>query len=415
MSNFVFHRNSLAGSMVDALMGNGILDASSGLFLAAPRRTGKSTFLTEDLIPALKACDVLPIYVDLWEDRRVDPSVMIAGAIKKVIAGEIGLLSKAVRQIGITKVSTPVFSFDLDKIGREDGVTLKEALESLIQKRKKPVALIVDEAQHATTSDDGINAMFALKSARDTINSGGKHDLLLVFTGSHRDRLAKLVTNKDQPFFGARVTDFKLLGRDYCEAYTQWINKSIQPESRLAVEDVYVAFDIVGRRPEMLKNVVADAFLNYAGPLPKTKALLELAFEVEKNLSEEFSESFLALSPIQRAVLLRISSNKQGDDGLFSSSAMGSYAAITGSPATPSSVQSALRGLRDLNIVWKSANGAYETEDPFTERWLKHSRTEGGLKTSGDQKISPTPSDSDIEQQPGYGGEMFSIKKPPKG
>ncbi|KXW57109.1 hypothetical protein [Ferrovum myxofaciens] len=371
MSDFVFHRAALASSMIDAVTGNGILDASSGLFLAAPRRTGKSTFLTEDLIPALKSREVLPIYVDLWEDRRVDPSIMIASAIKKAIAGEVGVLSKAARQIGITKVSTPIFSFDLDKIGREDGATLKEALESLIQKRKRPVALIVDEAQHATLSNDGMNAMFALKSARDTINSGGNHNLLLVFTGSHRDRLARLVTHKDQPFFGARVTDFKLLGRDYCEAYTQWFNRSIQPESRLEVDDVYAAFDTVGHRPELLKNVVADAFLNYDGPLPKTKALRELALLVNESLSEELSESFFSLTPVQRAVLLRIS-NSKGDDGLFSSSAMTEYADLVGSLVTASSAQSALRGLRDLNIVWKSANGTYETEDPLLERWLKN-------------------------------------------
>jgi hypothetical protein len=50
---FKFQRPELADGYCEALQGTGILDARSGLFLAAPRRTGKSTFLREDLLPAL--------------------------------------------------------------------------------------------------------------------------------------------------------------------------------------------------------------------------------------------------------------------------------------------------------------------------------------------------------------------------
>jgi len=35
--------------------------SSSGLFLAAPRRTGKTTFMRADFTPALEERDVLPI------------------------------------------------------------------------------------------------------------------------------------------------------------------------------------------------------------------------------------------------------------------------------------------------------------------------------------------------------------------
>ena len=50
-SGFVFRRPDLASSIADGLVGAGIQDFTSGLFLAAPRRTGKSTFLREDLVP----------------------------------------------------------------------------------------------------------------------------------------------------------------------------------------------------------------------------------------------------------------------------------------------------------------------------------------------------------------------------
>gem|GEM_PF-4011755 len=57
--------------------------------------------------------------------------------------------------------------------------------------------------------------MFVLKAARDALNQGlerGDGGLRLVLTGSNRDKLAHLVLNKNQPFFGPGITPFPLLG-----------------------------------------------------------------------------------------------------------------------------------------------------------------------------------------------------------
>ena len=49
-----FPRPSLAEEMCEALQGSNLFnDAPNGLFLAAPRRTGTSTFLQADLKPEL--------------------------------------------------------------------------------------------------------------------------------------------------------------------------------------------------------------------------------------------------------------------------------------------------------------------------------------------------------------------------
>jgi hypothetical protein len=53
----------------------------AGQFLAAPRRTGKSTFLRRDLVPLLRARGLHTIYVDLWSDRAADPGLLIADAL----------------------------------------------------------------------------------------------------------------------------------------------------------------------------------------------------------------------------------------------------------------------------------------------------------------------------------------------
>jgi len=64
----------------------------------------------------------------------------------------------------------------------------------------KPVALIIDEAQHALTSESGENAMTALKSARDTLNGPDRVKLMLVMSGSYRDKLLRLVNTNGAAF-----------------------------------------------------------------------------------------------------------------------------------------------------------------------------------------------------------------------
>jgi hypothetical protein len=61
---FLLWRPEVASGMADALMGLGPFHYGSGLFLAAPRRTGKSTFMREDLVPAPKDRGMLTTYVE---------------------------------------------------------------------------------------------------------------------------------------------------------------------------------------------------------------------------------------------------------------------------------------------------------------------------------------------------------------
>ncbi len=77
-----FPRAALAAQLANDLQGaNPFSDAPNGLFLAAPRREGKSVFLQEDLRPALQAAGVVVIYVDLWANKEKDPSLVIAQTI----------------------------------------------------------------------------------------------------------------------------------------------------------------------------------------------------------------------------------------------------------------------------------------------------------------------------------------------
>jgi len=49
-----------------------------------------------------------------------------------------------------------------------------DALKALHAAATAPIALVIDEAQHALTSEAGENAMATLKSARDQLNRPGE-------------------------------------------------------------------------------------------------------------------------------------------------------------------------------------------------------------------------------------------------
>ena len=83
----IFLRPELAGQIARQLLQPSVLDVGlrSGLFLSGLRRTGKTTFLRNDLIPALEQQGALVIYVDLWSDTQISPARLVRAAINKTL------------------------------------------------------------------------------------------------------------------------------------------------------------------------------------------------------------------------------------------------------------------------------------------------------------------------------------------
>jgi hypothetical protein len=372
LKRFLFHRPELASDLANNLEGKGLVDFSSGLFLAAPRRTGKSTFLREEFIPEAIRRDWLSIYVDLWMDQARDPALLIGETLQVEIARHESAIKKVLKKIGLNKVNVIGAQFEFGGMAATGGLTLSDGLAYLSEAVKKPIVLIIDEAQHALNSKAGINAMFAIKAARDRLNQkSGDERLYLIFTGSHRDKLAHLVLKKDQPFFGAQVTTFPFLGRDFTDAFTDWVNPLLASNRAFEKDDMHIAFEQVGYRPEILKAIVAEVALEYGdagnlGELIKSESVL-----LRTRLWTEFKAEFHGLTAVQKAVFIVLM--RSGKDFTpFGEETMKAYhKAISGDiNLGTQTIQSALDALREKNLVWKSARGAYALEDASWEQWL---------------------------------------------
>lgn len=387
MSNaqVLFQRPELASRFAKQILVIGLGSAaSSGVFLAAPRRTGKSTFVREDLRPALESAGALVVYADLWANPTADPGNVIVNAIRATLASNDGVVLRLAKSAGMDKVKVGSVSFDLDRVGLGKDVSLTEALVALSDETKKIIVLVIDEAQHAITTEAGVSALFALKAARDELNSSQHHGLRVVCTGSNRDKLAMLRNSKDQAFFGAPLVNFPMLGKDYIE----WFCKEVDLPFQLDPKQVWPLFVEAGYRPEVI-GAAADRF-RFDFEIDVETGGDKFAEEVRR-LTDEMNQVQFgvihSLTPIQSSVL-RVMATARGNYAPFEAATLEKYRkamtqaglSIEDAKADVPGVQQALIALQEKKLVWKAARGVYAIEEQSIFDLLKASGQLDGLE-----------------------------------
>lgn len=369
-----FHRTALAQELTAALQGKTFLgDAHNGLFLAAPRRTGKSTFLQADLRPALEAAGVVVVYVDLWADVRRDPGTLIAEAFARALEPQLGLVARAAKKARLDTVKVGGLKVDTSKIGKVDGLTLIDALRLLHETAGKPVALIVDEAQHALTSESGEAAMTALKSARDQLNRPGQVNLMLVMSGSDRDKLLRLVNTAAAPFYGSQIQRMPPLGADFM-AHVAGLIEAQRPELKPVDQTLMQqAFEVFGYRPQFFMAALGQVLSPLAAGEGRFEAELLNAARQRQQLDEaQMASDYLGLKPAEQAVLWRML--EQGTRYRpYDAEALRFYREKVNRPVNVAHAQKALETLRQRMpaLIWKSARGEYSLEDAAMHRWFE--------------------------------------------
>ncbi|WP_411386036.1 ATP-binding protein [Pseudomonas sp. MPB03] len=368
MVEIVYHRPVLAARLSKLIMQVAIGSAaSSGVFLAAPRRTGKSTFAREDLRPALEAAGAIVLYADLWKDLTKDPGLVIVEAVREAVGQSEGFVTRLAKSAGMEKVTVGGLSFSLDKIGLGRDIDLTTALAALSDESKKIIVLMIDEAQHAITTDEGVAALFALKAARDELNSSKHHGLRIVCTGSNRDKLAMLRNSKDQAFFGASMVQFPTLDQDFIN----WFCANIDLSYPLDPSNVFELFKESGYRPELLGAAADEIRFDFAldpATIPERFATLVRAQADELNAN--LKKVIHSLTPIQSAVI-RVMSAKGDNYAPFEAPTMELYAKAMEQAGIAErdikvevpGVQQALIALQEKKLVWKASRGVYAVDE----------------------------------------------------
>ena len=380
-----FRRHALAEQMAGQLLRPGILDQGlrSGLFLSGLRRTGKTTFLQQDLMPALEAHDAVVIYVDLWSDTHAEPGALVHAALRNALlelqTPASSVLARLARIKGLDVEALGVkFGFELMDLGSKGGPTLAQALMEVVDKAKTHVVLIVDEVQQVLATEQGAQLMLALKAARDAINPRPDTPgyFLFIGTGSHRAQVASLTLQGKQAFAGATSLGYPTLGDDYVEYLLTAVAAEGAKVPSLAV--AVAAFETLGHRPEELLRALRMVQQYVAGQVDTFFPVIALtlksaAADVELRKIED-------LGLLAMAVFERVVAAEDGVRGLFSADSVAAYGAVVGHEVTTDQVQRVADELRNANIIMRKSHGMYCVTDPFVRRaWLAHKSRPGAV------------------------------------
>ncbi len=376
----VFHRPAYAGALAQQLLHPGPLDQGlrSGVFLSGIRRIGKTTFIRQDFVPALLDLGALVLYVDLWTDRSHPPMVLMQEAVRAA-ASELeqpasALLQKLRRVKGVNFGAAGIsLGVQLDGLGTPAGATLADVFVELVRKAQGDVVLVIDEVQQAMASQDGQDMLFALKAARDKVNTATDLPglLLIVGTGSHKSLVTDMATRRSQAFAGAHTASFELLGKDYVE----WFLKRVEAAGWVvpSPQAAFAGFRDMGSRPEELTKAVrqfqdevaagrgADADTAFA---TICATLATAAAELDIQSIEDAGElATLAFSRIAAGQVR----------GLYAADTLASFSESLGREISANDMTPAIDKLVAANLIVRKGHGNFDIADPFVKQvWQRH-------------------------------------------
>lgn len=377
-----FSRPELAAEMAQQMIRPNALNEGlrSGLFISGLRRTGKTTFLHHDLIPALEREGALVIYCDLWTDTQVSPAKLVREAIRKAFeelqSPGSAMLDRFSRIRGADIGAMGFkFGFKLDKLGEPGGTTLAQAISELVDQAKCDVVLIVDEVQQAITTEDGNQLLLALKAARDAVNP--RHNtpghFIFVGTGSHRAMVSELTTRRTQAFNGATSIPYPVLDVHYVQHLLDRLaQEGVKnlPTLQAAVE----AFRTLGNRPEEIIKALRQLQLHLPAGGNPDDYLPIVASTLRASAADIELAKVEQLGSLATAIFERIAGTDGDAKGVFSAEAAADYSKAIGREVKIEEIQPLVNELMAANLIMRRGHGLYGITDPFVQETWREKR-----------------------------------------
>ncbi len=386
----VYHRTALARQMAEQLLKPKVLDLPfrSGLFLSGLRRTGKTTFLRQDLIPALEQGEWGPgahgrsavvIYVDLWSNVSIPPSELILRAVRaklRELEDPRSAIWSVLKRVVTAEVAAHgfKFKFDLSKLGEEGGATLAEAFTQIVDEAETDLVFIVDEVQECLGREDAQALMQALKAARDAINLRPDTPgyFLFIGTGSHRSLVQEMTVRRKEAFAGAVNLDYPVLD----EGFVSWVLEQMHAQGvtvHPSAAAAWQAFRELGHRPEPFLDALR-ILAHTVKPGEDTDAMLRaIVWTKRDSLADRELSALEDLGPLAQRIFNRIATH-EGEEarGIYSAEALEAYTAALGTEVRTEEVQATVIALQQKNLIHRMGRGSYAITDPFVKQvWLE--------------------------------------------
>lgn len=377
--NHYFSRQDIASSMAHQLIHPDVQREGlrAGLFISGLRRTGKTAFLHNDLIPALEREGALVIYVDLWSDTKANPAQLVRDAIRHTL-GQLqtpgsSLLSK------FTKVSSVdvgalgfKFGFKLEEIGEQGGTPLAQVITELVDQVHCDVVLIVDEVLQAIIQDRRNQLLLSLKAARDAVNLRPTTvgHFIFIGTGSDHAMISNLTARRTQVLNGASSIPYPVLDTDYVANILEQLHNT--GAVNVPSHDVTLSvLRTVGHRPEVLMKALREVQLHtpHSGNPDEylsvvATMLRAMAVDIELAKVEQ-------LGSLATAIFERIAATDGDAKGIFSMRAIADFSKVVGREVKVGKIQPALNDLIAANLLMRRGHGLYGIADPSVQETWK--------------------------------------------
>lgn len=349
---------------------------ANAIVLFAPRRTGKTQFLTHDLGPLAEAAGHTVVYANFWA-LRSDPVGVLIRSLEEAERHKTGLVARA-RRAALDAVASVELAVALPpitvKVGGRRGATRSvhplvyiDRLLRELSDTQKPSFLLLDEAQTlAGAGGDAARNREILAALRTSFDSaiGG---LAPVFTGSSDHALRKMLKNRDAAFFDFAVdTPFEPLDA----AFVDHIRKKFHDRTAEAVPrpDALKVFERFDRNPKIFRDLFIDMLLE-AG-LTITVAADRRAARIERD--DRLQRRWEAMPALDQAVFDFL---LDGGRKPYTKANRARIAADAGQDdVSASKVQTALVRLAREDILERDEAGDVAILDSDLRVWREHDR-----------------------------------------
>ena len=276
------------------------------LALFAPRRVGKTHFLTSDLAPVAKTAGMLPVYADLWLSRN-DPLAAVNHALEEALDDALVPKTSAGKTAKTPVKKVVVFGSGVDLgdaparrgLPLDAGLRFDALVTRLAAAANKQIVLMLDEFQVMANVQ---NANDLLGKVRAVLQ---KHKTLVfaVFTGSSQTELGTMMASAGAPMYQfTQILTFPNLDTDYLmllAAHYQQVHK----EKSLVPADLERIFAHIGWKPAMMKDLIKAMS---ADGITDVDIGLKMFLADVRNV-QEWQGLFDSLQPLAQAVLVLIS------------------------------------------------------------------------------------------------------------
>ncbi len=341
------------------------VDNGRNTAIIAPRRLGKTGLIQHFFAQPDIAKRYHTIFIDIYSTNSLSEFVYLFG---KTIYNELKPLHTKWAERFFTTIKSlrpgfkldsvtgePVFDIGLGSI--EQPQTTIDEIFAYLEAADKPCIVAIDEFQQITNySEKNVEALLRTKIQQCK-------QTLFIFSGSRRHLMSQMFNSPSKPFYQSVITtDLKPLDKKiYTDFACRLFKEYGKAISKALVEQIYDDYEGVTWYTQMLLNELFA--LTEKGGTCNAEYYSIAKRNVIQTQESSYKDTLANISAKQKPVLFAIAKEGKAinmtsakflkDNGLSSSS----------------SVQSALKGLLEKDIITRTENG-YRVYDYFFAEWL---------------------------------------------